>query len=106
MKQGTKTRKVIDDIFSDAGFKPNIVLEIGSINTIQKTAVKGSALAFIPEKAINFSEVGDNLVFFSINPKKYYWPIVITYRKGSYPTRATKDFISMLKSYLDSIPSN
>lgn len=104
MKQGTKNRQIADNIFKDAGIKSNVILEVCSINTVQKTAAKGAALTLLPEKMINYSAVGDNLVYFSINPNKYYWPIIIAYRKGSYPTRATKEFISMIRSYLESIP--
>ena len=72
MKQETKNRQIVDNMFKDAGIVPNIILEIGSINTVQKTAANGAALSLLPEKMINYSAIGDKLVYFSINPEKYY----------------------------------
>jgi DNA-binding transcriptional LysR family regulator len=105
MKKDRKTRQISDNIFKDSGFIPHVLFESSSIYTVQTTAVNCSALSMIPEKMINYSTLGDKLVYFSINPGKYYWPIVAAYRKGSYPTRATKELISMLRSYLNSTPS-
>ena len=102
MKHGTKIRQITDNIFKDAGFSPNIILESGSINTIQYMAANNAALSILPEKFFNYPAIGDNLVYFSINPEKYYWPIIATFRKNNYLTRAAKDFISILKSYLNS----
>jgi DNA-binding transcriptional LysR family regulator len=103
MKPGTKNRKMTDNIFKDAGFSPRIFLETVSIYTVQNTAANGVALALLPEKMINYSAIGDRLVYFSINPEKYYWPHIATFRKDSYPTRASKDFIAMVKLHLNSI---
>jgi DNA-binding transcriptional LysR family regulator len=105
MKPGTKNRKMTDDIFKDAGFSPKVFLETVSIYTVQNTAANGVALALLPEKMVNFSAIGDRLVYFSINPEKYYWPHIATFRKDSYPTRASKDFIEMVKLHLNFISS-
>ncbi len=104
MTRGTRTRQMSDKIFSDAGFEPNVILEISSINTLQSTAAESSALLLAPERCINYRAIGDRLVYFSIDPEKYFWPVTVTYRKGSIPTRATKDFISMVKTYLNLMP--
>lgn len=101
MKQGTKIRQITDNIFKDAGITPNIVFESASLNTVQFTAANMSALSILPEKIINYKSIGDDLVYFSINPDQYYWPIIATFRKNTYLTRAAKEFISILKSYLN-----
>ena len=104
MKKDRLTRQISDNMFKDSGFIPKVLFESSSINTVQITAVNCSALSMVSEKMINYSAVGDRLVYFSINPEKYYWPIAAAYRKGTYPTRATKDLISMMRSYLNSTP--
>jgi DNA-binding transcriptional LysR family regulator len=106
MKPGTKNRKMTDDIFKDAGFSPKVFLETLSIYTVQNTAATGVALALLPEKMINYAAVGDRLVYFSINPEKYYWPHIATFRRNSFPTRASRDFIAMAKSHLISITAS
>jgi DNA-binding transcriptional LysR family regulator len=102
MKQGTKIRQIADNILKDEGITPNVLLENSSINTVQYTVANGTAVSLIPEKIINYESMGRNSVFFSVNPQKYHWPIIVAYRKGTYLNRAMVDFISMLKSYLNS----
>jgi DNA-binding transcriptional LysR family regulator len=102
LKQGTKIRQITENIFKDADINPNIIFESASINTVQFTAANNEALSILPEKIINYHAIGNSLVYFSINPEKYYWPIIATFRKNSYISRAAKDFISILKSYLNS----
>ncbi|MBV4420586.1 LysR family transcriptional regulator [Clostridium tyrobutyricum] len=95
LKQGQRMRLIADIIFQHSHFKPNILLELTNVDTAHRIAAEGMGFAFIPENVIwllNTDKYNNYFLIDDINST-----IVIAYRQGEYITKATCEFINMVK---------
>lgn len=95
MSYETRIRDIIDKIFHDAGFKPNILFESTSTNSIFNMAKKQICCVFIPQSYVDKTAP---VVYFSLTPVQK-WDLVVAHRKGVYLTKAEKDFIELSRQY-------
>jgi len=88
-------RDTIDKKFENAGFKPNVLSHMDSaIGLLQLTAT-GICCTIVPE---SYYQVVPNLAWFEIKPKPV-WNMYAVRMKGSYYSRAARDFVQLSKEY-------
>ena len=101
---GNRVRTLADEMFEEAQFTPNIILETENIETVMALAAKGMGITFYPKMFIsshtplqNMTAEYGGLNFYSLNYPKAHSVLAIGYHKGHYMSRATKEFINIAK---------
>lgn len=101
---GNRVRTLADEMFADAQFTPNILLETENIETVLALCHKGMGITFYPKMFItpdeslqSFAHKFDTLNFYSLNYPKARATLAIGYHKGHYMSRATQEFIRIAK---------
>ena len=101
---GNRVRTLADEMFEEAQFTPNIILETENIETVMALAAKGMGITFYPKMFIsshtplqNLAAEHGGLNFYSLNYPKAHSVLAIGYHKGHYMSRATKEFINIAK---------
>lgn len=104
---GNRVRVLADEMFEEAQFSPNIILETENIETVMALSAKGMGITFCPkmfisshEETQSFSHRFSNLNFYSLNYPKAHSVLAIGYHKGHYMSRATEEFIRIAKETL------
>lgn len=96
MYKESTVRQMIDDIFKEAAFEPNVLFETASTSTILTMIQANLCCGLIPHYYIKNPIEG--ISCFSL-PSHPAWSVVATYRKNSYLTHAAEYFIKLAKDY-------
>lgn len=101
---GNRVRTLADEMFEEAQFTPDIILETENIETVMALAAKGMGITFYPKMFIsshaplqNPSVDMNGLNFYSLHYPKAHSVLAIGYHKGHYMSRATKEFIKIAR---------
>lgn len=104
LNPGNRVRTLADEMFEEAQFTPNIILETENIETVMALAAKGMGITFYPKMLISghaplkaLPGEYSRLNFYSLNYPKAHSVLAIGYHKGHYMSRATKEFIQIAK---------
>lgn len=104
INEGNRVRTIADEMFEEAQFSPNIVLETENIETVLALAAKGMGITFYPRMFISTHQnirqkLHDRapLNFYSLDHPKAHGILAIGYHKGHYMSQATKEFIRIAK---------
>ncbi|MBE5985373.1 MAG: LysR family transcriptional regulator [Paenibacillaceae bacterium] len=92
MYQESTIRYLIDRIFQEADFVPNVLFETSSTSAIITMIQAGLCCGLIPMSY--FRTKPEGIACFSL-PSHPVWDVVASYRKNSYLTRASKYFIRL-----------
>lgn len=96
MYKESTIRQLVDGIFQQAGFQPNVLFETANTNTILTMICSNLCCGLIPYHY--FRKKQEKAVWFSL-PSHPTWDFVASYRKGSYLTHAAKHFIKLVTEY-------
>lgn len=96
MYKESTIRQMVDNIFEQAGFQPNVLFETANTNTILTMIWTNLCCGLIPYHY--FRKEQEKAVWFSL-PSHPSWDFVATYRKGSYLTHAAEHFIKLATDY-------
>ena len=91
-------REVIDELFREAGFLPDILFESSSNHTLHTMVKNNLCCTILPEI---YAVEDDKVAYFRL-PSRPVWEICAVYKKGSYLTKAGKDFINMASLFWNS----
>lgn len=91
----TTIRKIVDPIFAAAGFKPKLLFETRSSQTLYRMTSDQLTCTLISE---TYAKDDGKTVYFLL-PQRPVWDICVTYRKGAYLSKAAKGFIELAKKY-------
>lgn len=94
-KQST-IRGLIDSLFNESNFKPHVLFETSSTNTILTMIESNLCCGLIPEYYVDLSN--KNISYFSL-PQHPTWEIAACCKKGHYNSKATKTFIGLAADY-------
>ena len=100
--EGTTLRALENRAFNIAGFKPKIAFETDSLVTLNTLSKGGYGIAFVP---LFYIEKMTEAVSFDTNPP-IAWELQVSYRKGSYITKAEESFISLAEEYYNNRSQN
>lgn len=90
-------RSIVDSLFKQAGFQPNILFETGSHSAILSMVQSGQSCGVVPYHYVR-EPVPAGIRCFSF-PQHPTWDIVVSYKKKSYLGRAAREFIQLAKSF-------
>lgn len=96
MYKESTIRKLVDGIFENAGFEPQVLFETSSTNTILRMIHSEICCGLIPAFYVDFED--QDISYFSL-AEKPSWSIVASYKKGRHLSRAAKDFIKLSDKY-------
>lgn len=99
MYQESTIRSLVDDIFEQAGFQPDVLFETSNTGTILTMIRSNLCCGLIPYYYIQ--DRSAEIACFSL-PSHPSWDVVASYRKGSYLTHAASYFIGLAKEHWNS----
>lgn len=95
MFKGSTLRGVIDPLFEQAGFVPDILFETASNRTLYTMVQKSMGCTLIPE---TYALEQESIAYFYL-PQNPVWELAIAYRRGHYLSEPAKTFIRLAKDY-------
>jgi DNA-binding transcriptional LysR family regulator len=95
MQKGSTLREIYDRLLRDEGCQPPILLETRSCHNLHKMVVEGICCSVFP---ISYAKRNGEVAYFAIkgNP---VWELYASFKKGSYLSSASREFIGMAKDY-------
>lgn len=94
------TRRLIDDYFQRAGVRAQVVLEIDSVDALQRVVEQGAAAAFLPGRVARRNERMHLIDVSDPNPVRAAGMI---WRRTTYRSAAAKAFSSVVAQSLTSV---
>jgi DNA-binding transcriptional LysR family regulator len=95
MKQGHQLRIIIDKIFADAEYIPDIILETDNWETCLRMVEAGIAFTILPNAR---SDVDDEYIHAYCLKGDYYQQTFLCYRKNAYFSKVMTEFIRIALS--------
>jgi LysR family transcriptional regulator, cyn operon transcriptional activator len=92
-----RTRRLLDAHFQRAGVRPNIVLEIDSIDALQRIVDQGVAAAFLPGRSARRSA---RVRLLEVTDPKPVRPAGLIWRRSTYRSAAAVAFVDELNAEL------
>lgn len=99
---GQRTRQAADKIFHEAGFKPNILLTVRSIDVAVQMASEGFGIAFAGEIPLRYIPSRKKTFCFSVGKPIVEFNFAVAFRTGTYQPNYIKHFINIIKKVADS----
>lgn len=107
LKKGNRVRTIADEILTEAQITPKIALETENIETVMALSRRGMGITFYPKMFIS-GEIPStqqrevflkksHLNLYSLNYDRAHGVLGVGYHKSHYISRATKEFIRIVK---------
>jgi DNA-binding transcriptional LysR family regulator len=96
MYKESSMRPLVDDLFEEAGFRPNILFETSSNRVTVTMIASGLACGIVPYYYVK-NRLDELACFFL--PSYPEWNVVACYRSGVYLSKAAQRFIELASSY-------
>lgn len=100
LKPDQRIRQIESHLFSDAGFKPKILLETRSIETALRLTAAKMGFCFVPEAMVTSTNLQNPPKYYIIGNPPLTWTLVIAYRKDVYKTKAAAAFSEIVKQIM------
>ena len=94
-----RTRQIADQIFSEAGIEPNVVLSIRNILASVRLAMDGYGMTFVGENHLQHIDTAKSPACFSIGKPNITTSFVAAFRRNAYLPHHTKEFIKLVKEF-------
>lgn len=95
---GQRIRLINEIIFKRANINPEIVFTSRNLETIKRMASIGAGIAIIPDNYLDYIQSSPDLRCYYMEDKyDYQFVVVAAYQKNSYITKATREFLTIVK---------
>lgn len=95
---GQRTRLINEIILKKANINPEIVFTSRNLETIKRMASTGAGLAIIPDAYLDYIQASPDLRCYYLEDEyNYQFGVVVAYQKNSYITKATREFLTIVK---------
>ncbi len=91
MFKDSTLRQVIDPLFREAGFAPQILFETSSNLTLRNMVKSKIACSLISH---NYAREQEDVAYFYL-PSRPMWELCATYKRGHYLTKAASEFLEL-----------
>lgn len=91
MFKDSTLRRVIDPLFKEAGFAPQILFETSSNVTLRNMVKNQLACSLISH---NYAKDQEDIAYFYL-PSRPFWELCATYKRGHYLTKAASSFLEL-----------
>lgn len=95
MFKDSTLRRVIDPLFKEAGFAPQILFETSSNVTLRNMVKNQLACSLISH---NYAKDQEDIAYFYL-PSRPFWELCATYKRGHYLTKAASSFLELAIQY-------
>lgn len=95
MFKDSTLRRVIDPLFKEAGFAPQILFETSSNITLRNMVKNQLACSLISH---NYAKDQEDIAYFYL-PSRPFWELCATYKRGHYLTKAASSFLELAIQY-------
>lgn len=96
-----KLRMVVDRILKQAGVRPHVLCKSRNAVTVKRLAGAGMGVTFLPRTHMTFFSQSENLTSYQLDPSlNAGWKLVVSYSRKYRLSRASREFIDMLKESL------
>jgi len=95
LKKHQKTRKIGEQICSEAGFIPDITVEAQDFDTVNNFIALGMGVGFIPDTIVRKSDSKNFANYYQIKSDKATRAFVIAFKKGIVLSNACENFIQL-----------
>ncbi len=96
-EKGGNTRRMIDDFFSTANVRPNIVMELARQDAINRMAENGLGVGLAGAKSVANEIREGRLVAWSIDDASIRWELGLASLRGGHVSPIGKEFIGLCK---------
>lgn len=100
LHHGQGMRQIADDLFKQAGFKPNIFLETKSLETANALVAAGVGVTFAMASTGWFTTNSEQPMFYSLDHPVPTRTLVAAFKKGTYFSNIAAAFIEQTKQVL------
>ncbi len=100
LKQDQRIRQISNHLFSNAGFKPKILLETRSLETSLRLTAAEMGFCLVPESIINSAKLKNPPKYYVIGDPPLTWTLAIAYRKDVYHSKAALAFSETAKKIM------
>lgn len=98
MTRQNETRRRSDEIFHQAGIKPQNILEIDRLVTLYSFVEQGSAASIVSDTLVQYLQShSDNVVFYRLNSPHACRELYISYKRNRYYSKAMEAFVSLIQ---------
>lgn len=98
MTRQNETRRRSDEIFHEAGIKPQNILEIDRLVTLYSFVEQGSAASIVSDTLVQYLQShSDNVVFYRLNSPHACRELYISYKRNRYYSKAMEAFVSLIQ---------
>ncbi len=94
-----RTRLVVNNLFRQQGFEPNIILETTNIQAEAELAMRNYGMTFITETHLKHIPDHSKLSLFSVGDPKTTVNFVAAYRKNSYIPYHAQEYMKIVKDF-------
>ncbi|MBK9216400.1 MAG: LysR family transcriptional regulator [Chloracidobacterium sp.] len=94
-ERGGNTRRRIDDLFHDAGVKPNIVMELSRQEAINQMVEAGLGLGLAGAKAIAAEIAARRVISWRIEGAEINWDLGLAHLRGGYFSPIAREFVNL-----------
>ena len=103
IKQGNRTRNIVDQYFSRYAFKPKLILETENTVTTLAMAQAGIGITICPELFLRAFPAADvnSVDLFPLTDPSTFSKLVVGYRGDRYLSHFGERFIDLAKSTLE-----
>lgn len=96
LNKSSTNRDVVDKMFEEVGFQPQLLFETAYTSSIISAVKAGLCCGIVPFYYAKKNT--EDLSYFSIKGRPS-WDIVISYKKGTYLSKPAQKFIQLTKEY-------
>ena len=104
LTKGNETRQLTDNLCKQAGFIPNILLEVDRLTTIYRYTAIGAGISFISDTLLRYINwMPESIVYYRLPEKVSTRPVYISYKHSRYYSRAMELINEQLDEWFQNI---
>ncbi len=93
------TRRRSDEIFHEAGIKPNHILELDRLVTLYSFIEQGSAASIVSDTLVQYLQThSNNVVFYRLNSQHACRELYLSYKRNRYYSKAMEAFAMLVQT--------
>lgn len=101
LNEDQHVRRMVDNIFSKAGFTPKVILQTSQTVTGLAMTIANMGVSFVTETTVRYNNLKNHAYYYKIGTDEdSIRTMCIAYKKGKYISNAGRKFIEILKEEL------
>ena len=98
-EEGGNTRRLIDLFFEKAGFKPEVIMKLGSMTAIKKMVECGLGVSIVPQSSVEDEIKNQRLSALTVRNLNVYYELGLASLKGDHMPAVQRAFRHLCQRY-------